>query len=100
MSPDSFDAALPSYVLLARFVATAPSAEAAVQQVEARRHAAEAPFDEARVERDEGDGSWMVVARFVEASVDEHTAATGLYETLTAAGLGPDEVWVDSAVAD
>ena len=37
----------------------------------------------------------MVVARFVLVSIDGHTAVGALHETLLAAGLVPDEIWVD-----
>jgi hypothetical protein len=88
---------LPTFALLARFVVDGGTAEEATAHVERRLSAVPLPFDQVELERREDDGTWMVVARFVEPSLDSHTATAGLHDTLTAAGLIPDEVWVDSA---
>lgn len=96
---DSFDAALPTYALLASFTVPGQSASDADRAVVSRLSAAEQPFHEVRVERREDDGSWKVAVRFVLASVDGQTAVAGLHETLMAAGLAPDEVWLDKQVA-
>lgn len=96
---DSFDAALPTYALLASFTVPGASASDAERDVVSRLSSAEEPFHEVRVERREDDGTWKVAVRFVLASVDGRTAIAGLHETLTAAGLSPDEVWLDKQVA-
>jgi hypothetical protein len=93
------DLALPTYAVLARFREQAPSREAAVRGVVERLTAAEEPFHEVDVERDEGADGFLVVARFVLVSVDGTTAVAGLHETLVEAGLAPDEVWVDRQVS-
>lgn len=85
---------LPTFSLLARFVVDAVTAEDATSHVEHRLSAVPLPFDQVELERHEDDGSWLVVARFVEPSIDGQTAIIGLHETLTKAGLPPDEVWV------
>lgn len=96
---DNLDAALPTYALLASFTVPAESASDADREVVSRLSAAEQPFHEVRVERREDDGSWKVAVRFVLASVDGQMAVAGLHETLTEAGLSPDEVWLDKQVA-
>src|SRR4051812_24615613 len=98
-SLDGYDVALPTFALLARFQAGGDTGESAATAVSVRLRDAGMPYDQVSVERQESDGSWMVVARFVEPSLDGHTAAAGLHETLTTAGLGPDEVWVDQALS-
>jgi hypothetical protein len=98
-SIDAYDAALPTYALLARFQVAGGTEAEAMAAVSSRLRAADMPFDQVSLEREESDGSWMVVARFVEPSLDAHTAAAGLHETLTSAGLAPDEVWVNAALA-
>jgi hypothetical protein len=98
-APDTHEIALPTFAVLARFCQEAADGTGAVRAVVARLTAAEEPFHEVEVERQEGEGSWMVVARFVIVSVDGHTALTGLVETLAAAGLTPDEVWLDRQVS-
>ena len=87
------EVALPTFPVLARFRSEADDAAAAVEDVVQRLEAVRGLFDEALVERREDDGSFWVVARFVTVSVDAHTAVLGVYETLTAAGVAPDEVW-------
>ncbi len=54
-------------------------------------------YDEVSVERREDDGSFWVVARFVTVSVDAHTAVLGVHESLAAAAVPVDEVWVAQA---
>ena len=88
------DPVLPTFAVLARFASAAASPEEAVHDAVRRLTSAEEPFHEVTTEQREGGGSW-VVARFVLVSVDAHTAVTGLHETLSAAGLAPDEVWAD-----
>ena len=88
------DPVLPTFAVLARFATTAGGPEAAVRDVVGRLTAAAEPFHEVTVERQDGNVV-LVVARFVLVSVDAHTAVTGLHETLTAAGVAPDEVWAD-----
>lgn len=99
MTADSFDAVLPTYALMARFCVPTSDQDAAPRHVVERLTAAEMPFHEVEVERVEEDGTVLVVVRFVEASVDGSTAVAGLYETLRAASLDPDEVWVDGEFA-
>lgn len=96
MTLDGFDAVLPTFALLARF-RLEPGMTAT--DLVGRLTSAEMPFHEVAVERVEPDGTVLVEVRFVEASVDGHTAVGGLYETLSAAGLVPDEVWLDRTVA-
>lgn len=96
---DTTELALPTYAVLARFRATGSSSEDAVRSVVTALTDADEPFHEVQVERQEEDGTWMVVVRFVLVSIDGHTAVVGLHETLTAAGLAPDEVWADRQVS-
>ena len=95
---DVFEVGLPTFAVLARFRVIADSYDAAAREVMARLTAAEAPFHEVNPERQEEDGSWLVLVRFVLVSVDGHTAVAGLHETLTGAAMLPDEVWVDRAL--
>ena len=88
------EVALPTFPVLARFRSDAGDAAAAVADVVARLEPVRGLFDEAFVERREDDGSFWVVARFVTVSVDLHTAVVGVHDTLTGAGVPPDEVWV------
>ena len=90
---------LPTFAVLARFRETATSPEEAVRGLVTRLRAADEPVHEVEVEREEGPGTWMVVARFVLVSVDAGTAVVGLTETLAAAGLEPDETWSAGQVA-
>ena len=99
MSLDSFDAVLPTFALLARFVVEGGAPGDATRHVAERLTAAELPFHEVEVERTEPDGTVLVVVRFVETSVDAQTAIAGLYETIRASGLAPDEVWLDREFA-
>lgn len=85
---------LPTFVVLARFPAAAPTAEQAEASVRARLTAARGLYDDLRVERREDDGTWLIEVRFVVVSLDAHTAVEGVAGTLGAAGLSPDEVWV------
>ena len=89
------DVALPTYEVLARFRSSATSESDAVAEVTRRLTEQHEPFHEITVERQEEDGTWMVVVRFVLVSVDAHTAVVGLDETLRSAGVAPDEVWAD-----
>lgn len=96
---DSLDTALPTFAVLARFRESAATAEEAVRGLVARLREADEPVHEVDVEREEGPGTWMVVARFVLVSVDAATAVAGLTETLAEAGLQPDETWSAGQVA-
>lgn len=87
------DVVLPTYTVLARFRQQAQDADAAVRAVVAALSAQHEPFHEVEVEREEAPGTWMVVARFVITSVDPQLAVQGVGETLSGAGLVPDEVW-------
>lgn len=85
---------LPTYTVLARFREPAVDGASAVRQVVERLTAAQEPFHEVTVQQeDQGERFHLVVVRFVLVSVDPQTAVAGLSETLTAAGLTPDEVW-------
>ena len=86
---------LPTFVVLARFPEAADSAALAEQSVRGRLTAARGLYDDVRVERREDDGTWLLEVRFVVVSIDARTAVTGVSETLTGAGLSPDEVWVE-----
>ncbi|MGZ6826975.1 MAG: hypothetical protein ACXVGH_09290 [Mycobacteriales bacterium] len=87
------DVVLPTYTVLARFRQQAQDADDAVRAVVAALSAQHEPFHEVEVEREEGPGTWMVVARFVISSVDPQLAVQGVGETLRGADLLPDEVW-------
>lgn len=87
---------LPSFAVLARFQQAAGSEDEAVQVVRRMLTDASEPFDDVALERQEGDGTWMVTARFVVVSVDSLTAVAGVHETLRRQGLAVDEVWVDA----
>ena len=87
------EVALPTFPVLARFRSEADEPTAAVADVVERLQPVRGLFDEAFVERREDDGSFWVVARFVTVSVDVHTAVVGVHDTLTSAGISPDEVW-------
>lgn len=93
------EAVLPTFVVLARFRQEADSEEAALAHVRKMLSDKGEPFDDIRPERDEGDGAWMVNARFVVVSVDSNTAVAGVHETLQGHGLAVDEVWADAQVA-
>lgn len=97
--PDVDEPVLPTFALFARFPVLAVSEKDAIETVAASLTTAEEPFHELEVERQEPDGTWLVVARFVLVSVDGHTAVVGLHETLRTAGLAVDEVWADRQVA-
>jgi hypothetical protein len=92
------DSPLPTYALLSRFRVEQADEHTAVEAVRGRLSAADEPFDDVTVEREEAPGTYYVVARFVLASLDGETAVSGLFETLRAAGLDPDEVWLDAQV--
>ena len=96
---EPLETVLPTYAVLARFRETASGRDAAVRQVVTRLTEAEEPFHEVDVEREDAPGTYLVVARFVLVSVDGETAVAGLHETLTLAGLAPDEVWLASQVS-
>ena len=89
---------LPTFVVLARFRQSAPIEREAVDAVRRQLTAAGEPFDDVLVERQEDDGSWMVLARFVVVSVDAHTGVAGVHDSLREAGLAVDEVWADALV--
>ncbi len=93
------DPVLPTYALFARFRQQAADEPTAVRAVVERLTAAEEPFHEVEVERVEDGGLHLIVVRFVLVSVDGETAVNGLHATLVAAGLEPDEVWLDRQVA-
>lgn len=79
--------------VLVRLRSHAPDERAAVADVTARLEPVRGLYDEVLVERQEDDGSFFVVGRFVTVSVDVHTAVVGVAETLTGAGIPVDEVW-------
>ena len=87
------EVALPTVPVLARFRSEAPDERAAVAEVTRRLQPVRGLFDEVLVERQEEDGSFWVVGRFVTVSIDAHTAVLGVHETLTSAGVVADEVW-------
>lgn len=93
------EAVLPTFVVLARFRQQAESEQEAVATVRTMLTEKSEPFDDIAPERDEGDGTWMVNARFVVVSVDSNTAVAGVHETLQGHGLAVDEVWADAQVA-
>lgn len=93
------DLVLPTFAVLARFLQRAGTADEAVAAVAEQLRSHDEPVHEISVERQETEGEWMVVARFVLVSVDAATAVAGLSETLTAAGTPPDEVWAAQQVA-
>lgn len=97
MTTESFEEVLGTYSLLARFRVPDADEQLAPGQVAQRLTATDLAFHEVDVERVEPDGTVLVVVRFVEASVDGETALAGLFETLSAAGLSPDEVWLERA---
>ncbi len=79
--------------VLVRLRSDAPDERAAVADVIARLEPVRGLYDEVLVERQEGDGSFFVLGRFVTVSVDVHTAVVGVVETLTGAGVQVDEAW-------
>lgn len=93
------DLVLPTFEVMARFLQHAATADDAVAQVAALLRSHDEPVHEISVERQETEGEWMVVARFVLVSVDAGTAVAGLHATLTAGGTPPDEVWAAQQVA-
>jgi hypothetical protein len=88
------EVALPTFGVLARLRSTAADEPAAVAEVTGRLAPVAGLFDDVSVERREDDGSWWVVASFVTVSVDAHTAVLGVHDSLSAAGVPVDEVWV------
>ncbi len=96
---DALDTALPTYAVLAQLSRpTGGSGGEAVRSVETDLRAAGAPYDLVTVERQDDDGTWRLRARFVVVSVDGETAVAGVHEMLVAAGVHPDEVWLDHLV--
>lgn len=93
---DELDLALPTFAVLAQLTRPAGgTADEAVRAVEAYLRAHDAPYDVVTVERQDVDGTWRLRARFVVVSVDAATAVNGVHESLVAAGVHPDEVWLD-----
>ena len=95
----ALDTALPTYAILARFRERAASASDAVEKVIRRLTDCGERYDEVALEREDDDGTWLIVARFVTVSVDAHTAVAGIHDDLHSAGLAPDEVWAERQVA-
>jgi len=93
------DAPLPTFALLARFPVQQADEPSAVEVVRSLLRAADEPFEDVTVEREDAPGTYYVMARFVLSSLDGETAVRGLFETLREAGLDPDEVWLDAQVA-
>ena len=87
------EVALPTFFVLARLRSRAADARAAIVDVIGQVAASAGLYDDVVVERQEDDGSFWVVVRFVTVSVDAHTAVLGVHETLTAQGVAVDEVW-------
>jgi len=96
---DFLDAPLPTFAILARFREAAPSEDQAVDEVTRRLAERGVTADTVTLERQDDDGTWLVVARVVTVSIDAHTAVAGVVEDLTAAGLAPDEVWALRQIA-
>ena len=93
---EELDTALPTYAVLAQLSRPAGgSGDEAIRSVETDLRAAAAPYDLVTLERQDEDGTWRLRARFVVVSVDGETAVAGVHETLVAAGVHPDEVWLD-----
>lgn len=88
------EVALPTFPVLARLRSTAPDEPAALADARDQLEPVAGMYDDVEVERREEDGSFLVVGRFVTVSVDAHTAVLGVHESLTAAGVAVDEVWV------
>ena len=95
----ALDVALPTFAILARFRESAATEDSAVDAVTQRLLDAGQRADHVVIERQDDDGSWLVMARFVTVSVDAHTAVAGVHEDLHGAGLTPDEVWAERQVA-
>lgn len=87
------EAVLASYEVLARFPTIAGTEQEAVATLRSRLEPERGQYDDVTVERREPDGTWMVLARFVVATVDAEAAVAGVHAELTGAGLTPDEVW-------
>jgi hypothetical protein len=87
------DAALPTFVVVARFRRAAADGAAAERAL--RQELADAQYDDVQVERADDDGTWLLRGRFVVVSIDGHTALTGVHETLHDAGTEVEEVWLD-----
>ena len=87
------EVALPTFAVLARLRSTAADGPAAVADVIRQVAPSAGLYDDVVVERQEDDGSFWVVVRFVTVSVDAHTAVLGVHETLTSQGVPVDEVW-------
>ena len=87
------EVALPTFAVLARLRSTAADGPAAVADVIGQVARAAGLYEDVVVERQEDDGSFCVVVRFVTVSVDAHTAVLGVHETLTREGIAVEEVW-------
>jgi hypothetical protein len=88
------EVALPTFPVLARLRSLAPDETAALADARGQLQPVAGMYDDVSVERREDDGSFWVVARFVTVSVDAHTAVLGVHESLAAAAVPVDEVWV------
>ena len=84
---------LPTFQVFARFCVETTSAAAAVAMVRQMIAAAHERPSAVTLEREEGPGVWMVMARFVVTSVEAQTAVLGVSEAL--AVVRPDEVWAE-----
>lgn len=96
---ESLDAPLPTFATLARFRESAATEDEAVASVNRSIVDAGVSCDGVSLERRDDDGSWLVTARIVTVSIDAHTAVGGVVADLEAAGLAPDEVWVQRQLA-
>lgn len=95
LETDASEVPLPTFPVLARLKSSTADSAGALADVSGRLAPARGLYDEVRVERQEDDGSFWVLARFVTVSVDAHTAVLGVHESLVEAGVAVDEVWVE-----
>lgn len=97
---ETTDAVLPTFAVLARFRSTAREEPAALAEVRDRVEGARGLWDDVLPERQEPDGTWQVLVRFVVVSVDTRTAVEGVLEALARdAGTRPEEAWVDARLS-
>ena len=85
------DDVLPTFQVFARFCVETSAVAAAVAVVTQMIAAVKEHPSEVTLEREDGPGRWMIMARFVVVSTDTHTAVLGVSEALSA--VRPDEVW-------